>query len=58
MVIVIDHNALVNSFAGHNQKGSRRVLLKMGEKFHDQVRRPQKNHLLNFGARLEPGIFA
>lgn len=57
-VIVTDHNVLVNGPAGYYNEGDRRVLLMVGEEIHDQVRNPQKNHLLVFGAQRELAPYA
>lgn len=49
-VIVSDHNVLVQGVEGYYRQGNRRVLLLVGQEIHDQVRAPQKSHLLVFGA--------
>ncbi|MEE9599472.1 MAG: CehA/McbA family metallohydrolase [Anaerolineales bacterium] len=48
-VIVTDHNILVQEHEGYYVKGSKKVLLLVGEEIHDRNRIPQKNHLLVFG---------
>lgn len=53
VVIVTDHNVLVNGLEDYHQDGDRRVLLLVGEEVHDQSRDPQKNHLLVLGANRE-----
>ena len=53
VVIVTDHNVLVQGPEDYYQNGPRRVLLLVGEEIHDQARVPQKNHLLVFGAGRE-----
>lgn len=53
VVIVTDHNVLVQGPEGYYQQGDRKVLLMVGEEVHDQTRQPQKNHLLVFGAGRE-----
>ncbi len=57
-VIVTDHNLLVNGPSGYYKDGNRRVLLIIGEEIHDQSRKPQKNHLLVFGASREMSMYA
>jgi len=57
-VIVTDHNVWVNGPAGYKTEGDRRVLLIVGEEIHDQARKPQKNHLLVFGAQHELATYA
>ncbi|MHC1785328.1 MAG: CehA/McbA family metallohydrolase [Anaerolineaceae bacterium] len=57
-IIVTDHNILVNGLDGYRQNGSRRLLMLVGEEIHDQVRNPQKNHLLVIGANQELATFA
>ena len=53
VVIVTDHNVLVDGPEDYYSEGDRRVLLLVGEEIHDQARNPQKNHLLVFGAGRE-----
>ena len=57
-VIVTDHNVLVRGFESYFTKGSRRVLMLIGEEVHDQGLDPQKNHLLVLGADEEMATFA
>ena len=57
-VIVTDHNVLVRGVEGYYRSGPRRVLLLVGQEIHDQVRDPQKNHLLVFNANRDVAIFA
>ena len=45
-VIVTDHNVWVEGLEGYFHNNSRKVLVLIGEEVHDQVREPQKNHLL------------
>jgi hypothetical protein len=52
-VVVTDHNVYVDGFDGYRHAAGRRTLLVTGEEIHDQVRRPQKNHLLVYEARRE-----
>lgn len=52
-VIVTDHNVWVQGPGGYYQNGDRRVLMLVGEEIHDRQRKPQKNHLLVFGAERE-----
>ena len=53
VVIVTDHNVLVQGISGYYGEGDRKVLLLTGEEVHDQGRRPQKNHMLVVGAGEE-----
>ncbi len=50
VVIVTDHNVLVQGVEGYYRVGRRGVLLLVGQEIHDQDRHPQKNHLLVFNA--------
>ncbi len=52
-IVVTDHNVWVDGMDGYRFLGKKRVLLLTGEEIHDQVRDPQKNHLLVFEAREE-----
>ncbi|RME07537.1 MAG: hypothetical protein D6803_03730 [Anaerolineae bacterium] len=58
VIITTDHNVWVQGVEGYHQDGERRVLLLVGEEVHDQRRKPQKNHLLVFGANRAMGPFA
>jgi hypothetical protein len=53
VVIVTDHNVLVQGVEGYYRVGRSRVLLLVGEEVHDQDRDPQKNHLLVFNANRD-----
>lgn len=53
VVMVSDHNVLVQGLEDYYADGDRRVLLLVGEELHDQARNPQKNHLLIFGVDRE-----
>jgi hypothetical protein len=53
VIIVTDHNIWVNGPEKYYMEGNRRVLLLVGEEIHDQARKPQKSHLLVFGAQRE-----
>ena len=55
-VIVTDHNVWVDGVEGYFHDGPRKVLLLIGEEVHDQIREPQKNHLLVLGANRGNGI--
>lgn len=57
MLIVTDHNVLLNVVEGYTQEGKRRVLLLAGEEVHDRTSTPG-NHLLIFGHNLELSRFA
>ncbi len=52
-VVVTDHNVWVQGLDDYRYLGERRVLLLTGEEVHDQIREPQKNHLLVFETRRE-----
>lgn len=58
VVIVTDHNVLVQGFEGYYREKNRRVLMLVGEEVHDQDRDPQKNHLLVFNTNRELAAFA
>jgi hypothetical protein len=53
VVIVTDHNVWVDGPEGYYQEDDQRVLMLVGEEVHDQIRDPQKNHLLVFGVEQE-----
>lgn len=53
VLIVTDHNVLVNGLEGFYKENDREVLLLIGEEIHDQSRLPQRNHLLVLGAGRE-----
>jgi hypothetical protein len=58
VVIVTDHNILVQGFEGYYKEKTKKILMLIGEEVHDQARDPQKNHLLVFGAPRELATFA
>jgi len=58
VVIVTDHNVLVNGFEGYYKEKNKKILMLIGEEVHDQARDPQKNHLLVFGTGRELASFA
>lgn len=58
VVIVTDHNILVQGFEGYYKDKNKKLLMLIGEEVHDQARDPQKNHLLVFGANRELATFA
>lgn len=58
VVIVTDHNILVQGFEGYYKEKNKKVLMLIGEEVHDQARDPQKNHLLVLGADRELAAFA
>lgn len=58
VVIVTDHNVLVDEAQAYHRNGKQRCLLLVGEEIHDQARQPQKNHLLVFNAGRELATFA
>lgn len=53
LVVVTDHNILVQGLDGYRYQGERRVLLVTGQELHDPTREPQANHLLVFEAEPE-----
>ena len=57
VVIVTDHNVLVQGVEGYYRSGSKRVLLLVGQEVHDQSRDPQKNHMLIFNANRDVATF-
>ena len=58
VVIVTDHNVLVQGFEGYYKEKNKRVLMLIAEEIHDQDRDPQKNHLLAFGTGRELATLA
>lgn len=58
VVIVTDHNVLVQGAQGYHKNENQRCLVLVGEEIHDQARQPQKNHLLVFNAGRELAMFA
>jgi hypothetical protein len=58
VVIVTDHNVLVQGVEGYYKEKNKKLLMLIGEEVHDQARDPQKNHLLVFGAGRELATFA
>jgi hypothetical protein len=52
-VIVTDHNVYVDGLTGYHRSGEKQVLLIVGEEIHDQIRNPQKNHMLVVGGGRE-----
>jgi len=58
VVIVTDHNVLVQGLEGYYRVGRSRVLLLVGQEVHDQDRNPQKNHLLVFNANRDLSTLA
>jgi hypothetical protein len=53
VLLVTDHNILVEGVNAYYRDGKKRVLVLACEEIHDQAREPQKNHLLVFGANRE-----
>ncbi len=53
-IVITDHNVRADGLEGQYRVGAgdsaRQVLLLMGEEVHDMLRRPQRNHLLVYGA--------
>ncbi|PKN93488.1 MAG: hypothetical protein CVU44_09045 [Chloroflexi bacterium HGW-Chloroflexi-6] len=58
VIIVTDHNVLVEEAQGYFRNGKQRCLLLVDEEIHDQARQPQKNHLLVFNAQRELATYA
>jgi hypothetical protein len=58
VLLVTDHNVLVQGVDAYHQAGKQRVLVIACEEIHDQDRDPQKNHLLVFGAGQEVATLA
>ncbi|MBK8418481.1 MAG: hypothetical protein IPL17_06450 [Anaerolineales bacterium] len=58
VVIVTDHNILVQGFEGYYKEKNKKIMMLIGEEVHDQARDPQKNHLLVLGAGRELATFA
>jgi len=58
VVIVTDHNILVEGANQYFRQGRQKCLMLIGEEIHDQARQPQKNHLLVFNAGRELATFA
>src|SRR5947209_19693632 len=52
-ICVTDHNIWVDGLERYHERDGRRLLLLVGEEIHDQIRQPQKHHLLALGARTE-----
>ena len=57
-VIVTDHNVWVKGPEGYYGEGDQKTLMLVGEEVHDQTRKPQKNHMLIFGAGKELAYYA
>lgn len=58
VLLVTDHNLLVENVNGYLKKDRHKLLLLTGEEIHDKKRNPPKNHLLVFGAEKELCTFA
>lgn len=58
LVVVTDHNVLVQGLDGYRYQADRRVLLVTGQELHDPNRRPQANHLLVYEAGPELPLYA
>jgi hypothetical protein len=58
LVVVTDHNVLVQGLDGYRYRADRRVLLVTGQELHDPAREPQANHLLVFEGGPELAGFA
>ena len=58
VLIITDHNVLVDGVEGYYFKGKRSLLLLCGEEINDKSAIPPKNHLLAFGQSRELCHFA
>ena len=58
VVIITDHNVLVQGLNGYRYINGKKTLVLVGEEIHDQDRFIQKNHLLAFGINEEVATFA
>ena len=58
VLIITDHNVLVEGADRYVSRGDQRVLFLAAEEVHDQDRQPQKNHTLVIGANREVAQFA
>ncbi len=58
VLLVTDHNVLVQGVDAYYRDGKKRALILACEEIHDQDRIPQKNHLLVFGTDRELSAFA
>jgi len=58
VLIVTDHNVLVEGLDAYYRKKGKKALVLVCEEIHDQDREPQKNHLLVFGAGRELSTLA
>jgi hypothetical protein len=57
-VWVTDHNVYAQGLDGYRYHQGKRVLLLVGEEIHDQIRVPQKNHMIVLEAGRELATFA
>jgi hypothetical protein len=57
-VWVTDHNVYAQGLDGYRYQQGRRVLMLIGEEIHDQIRVPQKNHMIVLEARRELAALA
>jgi hypothetical protein len=58
VLLVTDHNVLVQGVDAYYRDGKKRALVLACEEIHDQARDPQKNHLLVFGTDKELATLA
>ncbi len=58
VLLVTDHNVLVQGVDSYYHSGKKRALVIACEEIHDQHRDPQKNHLLVFGSGQEMAALA
>lgn len=58
ILLVSDHNVLVQGVEGYFNNSRKRILLLTGEEVHDQNRIPQHDHMLVFGANAEVATMA
>ncbi len=58
VLLVTDHNILVQGVDAYYRDEGKCTLVLVGEEIHDQDRHPQKNHLLVFGTNQELSTYA
>jgi len=58
VIIITDHNILVNGMEGYYHAGDKKVILLCGEEIHDPYQNPQKNHLIVLGVKDELSKFS
>lgn len=58
VLLVTDHNVLVQGLDGYHRRGKQRLLMLVGEEIHDQTLPQGGNHLLVFGHNQELARYA